>query len=61
MCTCPIWKGDMKQEDDGTNGKSPSIENVTNSKASKTSFKGKKTNKQIDKSADISKYFKKTK
>ena len=54
-------KGDMKQEDDGTNGKSPSIEYVTNSKASKTSFKGKKTNKQIDKSADISKYFKKTK
>ena len=54
-------KGDMKQEEDGRNGKSPSIENVTNSKASKTTFKGKKTNKQIDKTADISKYFKKNK
>ena len=54
-------KGDMKQEEDGRNGKSPSIENVTNSKASNTTFKGKKTNKQIDKTADISKYFKKNK
>ena len=54
-------KGDMKQEEDGRNGKSPYIENVTNSKASNTTFKGKKTNKQNDNTADISTYFKKNK
>ena len=53
-------KGDMKQED-GRNSKGPSIEKVTNSKASKptsnSTFKVKKTNKQKNNTADISKYF----
>ena len=55
-------KGDMKQEEDGRNSKSPSIEKVTNSKASKptfnSTFKGKKTNEQKNNTADISRYFK---
>ena len=55
-------KGDMKQEEDGRNSKSPSIEKVTNSKASKptfnSTFEGKKTNKQKNNTADISRYFK---
>ena len=56
-------KGNMKQEEDERNGKSPSIDNVTNSKASNTTFKGKKkTNKQNDKNtADLSRYFRKNK
>ena len=56
-------KGNMKQEEDESNGKSPSIDNVTNSKASNTTFKGKKkTNKQNDKNtADLSRYFRKNK
>ena len=51
----------MKQEEDERNSKGPTIDNVTNSKASKTTFKGKKTNKQNDNTADISTYFKKNK
>ena len=54
-------KGNMKQEEDERNSKGPTIDNVTNSKTSKTTFKGKKTNKQNDNTADISTYFKKNK
>ena len=51
----------MKQEEDERNSKGPTIDNVTNSKTSKTTFKGKKTKKQNDNTADISTYFKKNK
>ena len=63
-------KGNMKQEEDVKNSRSPSIDNDTNSKSSKTTtfnsnsnstFKGKKTNKQKNNTADLSKYFKKNK
>ena len=62
-------KGNMKQEEDVKNSRSPSIDNDTNSKSSKatlnsnsnSTFKGKKTNKQKNNTADLSKYFKKNK
>ena len=63
-------KGNMKQEEDVKNSRGPSIDNDTNSKSSKTTtfnsnsnstFKGKKTNKQKNNTADLSKYFKKNK
>ena len=62
-------KGNMKQEEDGKNSRCPSIDNDTNSKSSKatlnsnsnSTFKGKKTNKQKNNTADLSKYFKKNK
>ena len=54
-------KGNMKQEEGEKNGKGPPIDNVTNSKASKATFNKKKTNKQNDNTADLSRYFYKNK
>ena len=51
----------MKQEEGEKNGKGPPIDNVTNSKASKATFNKKKTNKQNDNTADLSRYFYKNK